>query len=162
MRLLKHICVVGIVSLFFSCSYQEDTVAFFIDNQLKNQLIIDGMDENSNKSIHQSAKLDLTSVESFNRYISNLKEVEITRVTCNFDNYQGAIHNGKIHIDDIFLGDFNKAPHKIDIVDTKILKNLGNKFLDKTTLEFYFSGNSSTKHFLNVSIKIEFKGTFVN
>ena len=163
MKSLKVLCATGILSLFFSCAYQEDTAAFFIENQLNENLIIQrANDENvSSNTIHQNVALDLTSSESYDKYILRLRELEITKFECSFSNYQGSIQNGKLYLDDVLLGDFNASLVHVSIEDVELLEQIETLFLEKTSLDFSFVGESDTDHFLSVDIAVEMKGTFV-
>ena len=161
MRSLKIFCVVGIVSLFFSCSSQDDNVTFFINNELNSSLTINGSGNELNSRVFKNTSLDLTSSESYEKYIRRLTDVQITKLNCSFQNYQGSITNGKIYIDNILLGDFN-SNDQMDITNETILNLISNRFLEKTVLDFYFIGESDTRHHLTVNVELEIKGTFVH
>lgn len=164
MRSLKALCVIGFVSLFFSCSYQENTAAFFIDNQLNEELLILSSQEedSSGVNIEQGVTLDLASSESYERYLLRLTQLEITKFECSFSNYQGIIENGKLYLDDVLLGDFHANLDYVSIEDTELLSRISELFLEKTSLDFYFIGESDTNHALNVHVNVEMKGTFVH
>lgn len=165
MRSLKVLCAIGIVSLFFtSCAYQEDTVAFFIDNQLNESLIISRtLDETASASnIQRQVTLDITSSESYEKYILRLTQLEISKFECSFSNYQGVLENGKMYLDDILLGDFNASLDHVTIQDPEMLTRIADLFLEKTSVDFSFIGESDTNLTLNVNINVEMKGTFVH
>ena len=90
MKSLKVLCAIGILFFFSSCTYQEDRAAFFIDNQLNENLIIQSVfDETSNTDvdIYQNVSLDLTTSESYNKYILRLTQLDITKFECSFSDY---------------------------------------------------------------------------
>jgi len=165
MKSLKVLCAIGIVSLFFtSCAYQEDTAAFFIDNQLNESLVISQTQDETVTSVNiqRQVALDITSSESYERYILRLTQLEISKFECNFSNYQGLIENGKMYLDDILLGDFDANLDHVTIQDPEMLSRIADLFLEKTTLDFSFVGESDTSLTLNVNINVEMKGTFVH
>lgn len=164
MRSLKVLCAIGMASLLFSCAYQEDTAAFFINNQLNENLtILSAQEEGSiGTNIEQGVTLDLTSSESYERYILRLTQLDVTKFQCSFSNYQGTINNGKLYLDDLELGDFHADLHQVSIEDPIVLERISELFLERTSLDFYFVGESSTEHALNVNINVEMKGTFVH
>lgn len=161
MKSIKVLCAIGILSLFFSCSYQEDTVAFFINNQLNKSLTVDGLSENVNSNIYSYTDVDLMSIESYERYIQRLTNINIIKIDCEFMNYEGEISNGKLYLDDILIGDFNGSDERTVISDPEILKRVAERFLERTSLEVSFVGESNASHFLSVDIGIEMKATFV-
>jgi hypothetical protein len=164
MKSLKVLCAIGMATLLFSCAYQEDTAAFFIENQLNEDLVILNVQGEStfDTNIEQGVTLDLTTSESYERYILRLTQLEITKFECIFSNYQGVIENGKLYLDDLLLGDFNPdaASHTVD--DPALLSRISELFIERTSLDFYFVGESDTDHTLNVNINVEMKGTFVH
>lgn len=165
MKSLKVLCTIGILSLFSSCAYQEDRAAFFIDNQIIENLIIQrAFDENNslNEDIYQNVTLDLTASESYDKYILRLTQLDVTKFECNFSNYQGIIENGKLYLDDILLGDFNAGIDHVHIEDPEVLQRISELFLERTVLDFTFIGESNTEHFLSVNVEVEMKGTFVH
>jgi hypothetical protein len=164
MKSLKVLCAIGILSLFSFCSYQEDTAAFFIDNQLNEHLIIQRIPDESASSnqIDHHVVLDLTSSEAYKKYILRLTQLDITKFECNFSNYQGTIENGQLYIDDILLGNFSASLDHVLIEDEVLLEQIATLFLEKTSLDFSFVGESNTDHFLSVNVNIEMKGTFVH
>ena len=163
MKSLKVLCAIGLLSLFSSCTYQEDRAAFFIDNQFNESLIIqrvmDESDLGQNTNIYQNVLLDLTASESYEKYILRLTQLDIE---CNFSDYQGTIENGKLYLDDILLGDFNANVDHVRVNDAEVLQRIEELFLERTALDFTFVGESQTEHFLSVSIELEMKGTFVH
>ncbi|MEQ6125169.1 hypothetical protein AAON49_13255 [Pseudotenacibaculum sp. MALMAid0570] len=161
MKPLKVLCAIGIVSLFFSCSYQEDTAAFFIDNTIQGSMVLERSPEDPSNQVANNLLLDLTSSESYEKYILRLTELKINKFICNFSNYQGEIDNGQIYIDDILLGSFESNMEHVSIEDPETLSRIAELFLEKTTLDFSFVGESDTFHFLSVSVQVEMKGTFV-
>ena len=163
MKSLKALCAIGIVSLFFSCSYQEDTAAFFIENQLNESLIIERVSgEAPGNNIFHNTSLDLASSESYERYLLRLIDIKVTKFTCNFSDYQGTIENGQLFVDDLLLGNFEAGMNHVNIDDPEMLRQIGELFLEKTALDFSFVGESSTIHFLSVNVQVEMKGTFVH
>ncbi|MFY0629758.1 MAG: hypothetical protein JXR05_05210 [Flavobacteriaceae bacterium] len=162
MKSIKVLCAIGILSLLFSCSYQEDTAAFFINDQLRNNLTVDGLSENVNSNVYSYADLDLKSIESYERYILRLTDLNIVKIDCEFTNYEGSINNGKIYLDGILLGDFNAGSGRMSISDPDILTSIAERFLEKTSLEVSFVGESDVAHFLSVDIGIEMQATFVH
>lgn len=164
MKSLKVLCAIGILTLFFSCSNQEDTVAFFIDNQLSESLVIERVSsepQNNGVAIDKNVMLDITSSESYERYLLRLKELKVTKFICNFSNYEGTIDNGQLFIDGMLLGDFRANLHSVSIEDPEILERIAELFLEKTALDFSFVGESDTSHFLSVNVQVEMEGTFV-
>lgn len=161
MKSIKALCALGILSLLFSCSYQEDTAAFFIDNQLSKNFTVECLPENVNSDVYSYADLDLMSIESYQRYMQRLTNITITKIDCEFKNYEGSISNGKIYLDDILLGDFTQSNVTMSVSDPEILVRVAEKFLEKTSLEVSFVGESSVAHYLSVGIGIEMKATFV-
>lgn len=164
MRSLRVLCAIGMATLLSSCAYQEDTAAFFIDNQLNEDLVIQNIQGEStfDGNIEQGVTLDLTSSESYERYILRLTQLEITKFECNFSNYQGIIENGKLYLDDLLLGDFNPELESHTVEDPELLTRISELFLERTSLDFYFVGESNTDNQLNVNINVEMKGTFVH
>lgn len=162
MKSLKVLCAIGIASLFFSCTHNEDTAAFYIDSELNESLTIQNRPENNSSAIFENTHLNLKSSESYKKYIQRLEDIQITSLKCDFSNYQGTISNGKLFIDGMLLGDFDGDKMHITISDSEILSSIADKFLEKTSLEFYFVGESDTTHFLSVDIEIEMSGTFVH
>ncbi len=164
MRSLKVLCAIGIATLLSSCAYQEDTAAFFINNQLNEDLVILNVQGESSfdSNIEQGVTLDLTSTESYERYILRLTQLEITKFECNFSNYQGVIENGKLYLDDLLLGDFNPDSDSHIVESPELLLRISELFLERTSLDFYFVGESNTDNALNVNINVEMKGTFVH
>jgi len=163
MKSLKALCAIGILSLFFSCSYQEDTAAFFIENQLNESLIVERVsNETLGNNIFHNVSLDLKSSESFERYLLRLTDIEITKFTCNFSDYQGIIENGQLFVDDLLLGNFVAGMDHVDIDDPQILRQIEELFIEKTALDFSFVGESNAHHFLSVNVQVEMKGTFVH
>ncbi|MBL4605859.1 MAG: hypothetical protein JKY02_09440 [Flavobacteriaceae bacterium] len=162
MKSIKALCVIGILSLIFSCSYQEDTAAFFINNQLNKNLTVDGMSENVNSSIYSYTDLDLMSIESYGRYIQRLTSIDIIKIDCEFANYEGSISNGKLYLDEILLGGFNNSNVRISFSDPEILMSIAERFLEKTSLEVSFVGESDVAYYLSVDIEIEMQATFVH
>ena len=162
MKSLKALCAIGFASLIFSCAHKEDVVAFYIDSELNENLTIQSRPENSTAAIFENTQLNLKSSESYKKYIQRLEEIQITSLKCDFSDYQGIISNGKLFIDGMLLGDFDGSKEHIVISDPKVLSSIADKFLEKTSLEFYFVGESNTTHFLSVDIEIEMSGTFVH
>lgn len=163
MKTLKLFCVLGLFSLFFSCAYQEDRAAFFIDNELSNSLTIDGLSDNSfNPSIRQSTVIDITSSDSYRKYIRRLKDIDIVELKFNFKDYQGDIRNGKLFIDNVFLGDFDIHSREMSVEDATLVALIENRFLEKKALDVYFTGESDDKHYLLIDVEIMIKGTFVH
>jgi hypothetical protein len=164
MKSFKVLCAIGVLSFFFSCAYQEDRAAFFIDNQLNENLIIQRvLDESDlNTDIYQNVTLDLTTSESYDKYILRLTQLDITKLECSFSNYLGHIENGKLYLDDVLLGNFTASMDPIYIEDPVILQRIEELFLERTALDFTFVGESTTEHFLSVNVEIEMKGTFVH
>jgi len=164
MRSLKVLCAIGMTSLPFSCAYQEDTAAFFINNQLNEDLIILSPQEESSygTNIEQGVTLDLTSSESYERYLLRLTQLDVTKFVCSFSNYQGTIENGKLYLDDLLLGDFHADLDEVSIQDPALLARISELFLERTSLDFYFVGESDTEHTLNVNVNVEMEGTFVH
>jgi len=161
MKSIKALCALGILSLLFSCAYQEDTAAFFIDNQFSKNLTVECLPENVNSSVYTYADFDLMSVESYQRYMERLTNITISKIDCEFKNYEGIISNGKIYLDDILLGDFTQSNAMMSISDPELLLQVAEKFLEKTSLEVSFVGESNVAHYLSVNIGIEMKATFV-
>jgi len=83
-------------------------------------------------------------------------------LVCDFKDYQGVIHHGKLFIDGVLLGEFKQNTEKLTVQDFDTLRLIAEKFLEKTSLEFYFKGESTTEHYLSVDIVLEIKGTFVH
>lgn len=163
MKSLKVLCAIGMIASFFSCAYQEDTAAFFIENELNKKFVMERVvDEAPNSSIFHNTELDLTSIESYDRYIQRLVNIDVNEFTCSFSNYQGEITNGQLFIDDIPLGAFNSSMQNITIDNQEILTLIAQKFLEKTSLEFSFVGESNTTHSLTVDIEIDMLATFVH
>ena len=163
MKSLKVLCTIGILSLFFSCAYQEDTAAFFIENQLNESLIVQpSTDEAASSDIYHDVQLDLTTSESFERYLLRLTDIKISKFTCSFSNYQGVIENGQLFVDGLLLGDFEAGMDHVNVEDPQVLRQIEELFLEKTTLDFSFVGESNTDHFLSVNVQVEMKGTFVH
>lgn len=162
MKPLKVLCAIGMLSLFFSCTYQEDTAAFFIDNLLNETLVVERTPENTvNDVISENVELDLRSSESYEKYIRRLKELEVVRFVCNFSNYQGTIESGELFLEDISLGYFSPSLNHVTIEDPEVLSRIAELFLERTTLDFSFEGESSSAHYLSVDVEVELKGTFV-
>lgn len=162
MKSLKVLCAIGFASLIFSCAHKEDVAAFYIDSELNENLTIQSRPENNSSTIFENTQLNLRSSESYKKYIQRLEEIQITSLKCDFSNYQGVISNGKLFIDGMLLGNFDGSKDHITINDPIILSSIADKFLEKTSLEFYFVGESDTTHFLSVDIEIEMSGTFVH
>jgi hypothetical protein len=166
MKSLKVLCAVGILSLFSSCAYQEDRAAFFIENQLSENLIIERafneMNSTADTDIYRNVTLDLTTSESYDKYILRLTQLDISKFEFNFSDYQGNIENGKLFLDDLLLGDFNASMDRFSIEDPDILQRIEELFLERTALDLTFVGESDTAHFLSVSVQVEMKGTFVH
>lgn len=162
MKPLKVLCAIGILTLFFSCTYQEDSVAFFIDNQLNETLVVERTPENTAANlISENVTLDLRSSESYEKYIRGLKELEVVRFVCNFNNYQGTIESGKLYLDDFLLGNFDPNLDHVSVEDPEVLSRIAELFLERTSLDFSFVGESSSTHYLSVDVEVELKGTFV-
>lgn len=164
MKSLKVLCAIGLLSLFFSCTYQEDRAAFFIENQLNENLIIQRSSETTLnlEDIHQNVTLDLTTSESYDKYILRLTQLDITKFECSFSDYEGTIQNGKLYLEDILLGNFVTSLDHVLIEDPEVLDQIENLFLERTALDFTFVGESSTNHFLSVNVVVAMKGTFVH
>jgi len=163
MKSLKVFCAIVIISSFFSCAYQEDTTAFFIENELTKGLVIERIiDENPETAIFKNTQLDLTSIESYDKYIRRLVEIDINSLNCSFSNYEGVITDGQLFLDGILLGNFQSNMENIRIENPEILSRISERFLEKTSLDFYFIGESNTEHTLTVDIEIEMLATFVH
>ena len=164
MRSLKVLCAVGMLSIFTSCTYQEDTAAFFIKNTLSENLVVERSTNEpaSSDPIYQHVTLDLTKSESYDKYILRLTELDIVNFEFRFSNYQGTIENGQLYIDNVLLGDFNSELNTVQINDPQMLDSIEALFLEKTTLDFSFVGESQTSHYLSVEINVEMEGTFVH
>jgi hypothetical protein len=163
MKSTKVLCAIGILTLFLSCSYQEDTAAFFINNQLNESLTLQRSPENSSSSdIYGRVDIDLTSSESYEQYILRLTDLDITKLDCTFNEYQGSITNGQLFLDDVLLGNFQGSNGHVSITDSQMLRSLAERFLEKTSLDLTFVGESDTDHFLSVNVEIEMMGTFVH
>jgi hypothetical protein len=162
MKSTKVLCAIGILTLFLSCSYQEDTAAFFINNQLNESLTIQRSPENSNSDIFGKVNIDLTSSESYEKYILRLIDLEVTKLNCTFNEYQGSITDGKLFLDGLLLGNFQGSNGHVSITDPEMLRSLAERFLEKTSLDLTFVGESNTDHFLSVNVEVEMMGTFVH
>jgi|TARA_R110002072_G_scaffold29809_14_gene93795 hypothetical protein len=163
MKSLKVLCAIAIIASFFSCAYQEDTVAFFIENDLSKDLLIERIiDEDQSTSILKITELDLTSIASYDKYIKRLVDLDITKVNCSFSNYEGVITEGQLFLDGILLGGFQNNMENIIIEDPEILSIISERFLEKTSLDFSFVGESNSQHSLKIDIDIEMLGTFVH
>ena len=122
MKSLKVLCAIAIIASFFSCAYQEDTVAFFIENDLSKDLLIERIiDEDQSTSILKITELDLRSIASYDKYIKRLVDLDITKVNCSFSNYEGVITEGQLFLDGILLGGFQNNMENIIIEDPEIL-----------------------------------------
>jgi len=163
MKSLKVLCAIAIIASFFSCAYQEDTVAFFIENDLSKDLLIERIiDEDQSTSILKITELDLRSIASYDKYIKRLVDLDITKVNCSFSNYEGVITEGQLFLDGILLGGFQNNMENIIIEDPEILSIISERFLEKTSLDFSFVGESNSQHSLKIDIDIEMLGTFVH
>tara|TARA_R110001632_G_scaffold18712_7_gene57625 strand:+ start:4499 stop:4990 length:492 start_codon:yes stop_codon:yes gene_type:complete len=163
MKSLKALCAIVIITSFFSCAYQEDTAAFFIENKLTKDLLIERIiDDSSNSSIFKNTELDLTSIESYDTYIKRLVDIEVHYLNCSFSNYEGVISDGQLFLDGILLGDFQSNMQNIRIDNPEVLSRISERFLEKTSLEFSFVGESNTEHTLTVDLEIEMLATFVH
>lgn len=162
MKSLKVLCAIGMLSLLFSCAHKEDTVAFFLDNELNNSLTIESGFESTNSRIFRHTELTLTSSVEYNKYIQRLRDLRITKLVCSFRDYQGDIRKGKLFIDGILLGNYIGTMKEMSIDNFDTLTQIAEKFLEKTSVDFYFTGESDTQHYLSVDIKVEMIGTFVH
>ena len=163
MKSLKVLCAIAIIASFFSCAYQEDTAAFFIENDLSKDLLIERIiDEDQSTSILKITELDLTSIASYDKYIKRLVDLDIIKLNCSFSNYEGVITEGQLFLDGILLGGFQNNMENIIIEDPEILSIISERFLEKTSLDFSFVGESNSQHSLKIDIDIEMLGTFVH
>ena len=164
MKSFKLLCAIVLLSFFTSCTNQEEAVTFFIDNQLKENLIVERASNEANyeDDIFKQVPLDLRSSESFDKYIRRLRELEIERFDFSFSEYEGQIQNGQLYLEDILLGDFDEAINQISITDPVLIRTIEELFLERTQLNFTFVGESVTTHYLSVDVNIEMKGTFVH
>lgn len=164
MKSLKLFCAIGLLSFFTSCTNQEEAVTFYLDNQLKENLIIERISNESNHDddIFTQVPLDLRSSESYDKYIRRLRELDIERFDFSFNDYEGQIQNGQLYLEDILLGDFEGTLNEISINDPELIRTIEELFLERTQLNFSFVGESVTNHYLSVEVNIEMKGTFVH
>tara|TARA_R110000787_G_scaffold91628_5_gene193028 strand:+ start:739 stop:1230 length:492 start_codon:yes stop_codon:yes gene_type:complete len=163
MKSLKALCAIVIITSFFSCAYQEDTAAFFIENKLTKDLLIERtIDDSSNSSIFKNTELDLTSIDSYDTYIKRLVNLDIHYLNCSFSNYEGIISDGQLFLDGVLLGNFQSNMQNIRIDNPEILSRISERFLENTSLEFSFVGESNTDHTLTVDVEIEMLATFVH
>ncbi len=161
MKSFKALCAIGIFSLVFSsCSYQEDTAAFFIANQLNKSLTVENSSE-VQSTAYANVDVDITSIESYEMYINRITDLNITKLEFRFANYAGSISNGQLFLDGMLLSDFQGNNGLVSITDPAMLANFAERFLEKTSLEFTFVGESNTQHFLSVDLEIELMATFV-
>ena len=91
MKSFKLLCAIVLLSFFTSCTNQEEAVTFFIDNQLKENLIVERASNEANyeDDIFKQVPLDLRSSESFDKYIRRLRELEIERFDFSFSVFYG-------------------------------------------------------------------------
>lgn len=158
---------IGLVSLilllFTSCSNRDDFVVFYIDNEVSKDLVVEALVDDSTTSLNEISYVDIRDSESFDKYINQLTDLNITKFEFKIENFKNDITNPQLMLDDLLINDFTTNVNGVsEITDRSLLQIIEDKFLEKRRLGLVFRGDSYTSQNFSIGVRIEMLGTFVD